>query len=435
MIPRIKFPLVALFALLLTACGGGNGNTDYFALQIKPTGSGSSGFAGMHAVAETPEGGMILAGRRSGDLWAMKFSPEGNLLWENTYLKTFFVYKGIFPLDDGGFAAIGMHEGSAFYLALESNGSVRFLKTYPGLFYEEVSRASNGFYMMGGVDFGGAGLVHIDDAGNVLFASEFTNLDTITRTLELPNGELFVVGEKGNPYSDDGRVDLGLLRVSAQGDLLDSRVIGRDRMVFDADGLHLNADQQIVMAGDMEHGFGTPEAVLVEPFRLVINSNLDVLSASTYRFFKESRAFDILPTNDGGSLMLIELGEIDSQHTALHPTLVKLDAAGAMQWKKRYQFPDSKKTAGWQLLQTSMGYLFAGLGYEAYDYFGFAISTDFSGVIVDSDLSVVDVSFGTRSSLSLTTYNNPVEGLPLTMEPIVHQNPIPVATNSQLTRY
>ena len=59
------------------------------------------------------------------------------------YLKTFFVYKGLFALEDGGFAVIGMHEGNAFYLALNSNGSVRFLKTYPGLFYEEVSKVKS----------------------------------------------------------------------------------------------------------------------------------------------------------------------------------------------------------------------------------------------------------------------------------------------------
>ena len=433
--PGIHFTLVVLISLLTTACGG-NGNTDYFALQIKEGGNSGYSTGWMQAISETPDGGMILAGKRDGDLWVMKFSAQGNVLWDNTYIKTFYVYRGLFPLNGGAFAVIGLQEGNAYYLVLESDGSVRTFKTYPGLWFKEVEKAGNGFYLLGGSDFGGAGLVHIDTAGNMISSSQYTNLDVLRRIMELPNGELIAVGEKGNPYDDNGRVDLALLKLSAQGDLLASRLYGKHRMIFDADGLHVNSNQQIVLLGDMQHGYETAEANTIEPIRLVINNqDLSIQSASKYRFFKESRITDTLATNDGGMLLLGHFGESDYQYAQRHPALVKMDSTGAVQWKKFYKFPQANSTSGAHLLATAKGYLFAGEGYDAYDNFGLAISTDVNGAIPDSSLKIENVNSGTRSSLALTNYSNPVQSEPLVIEPILHQPPLAVPVSSKLTRH
>lgn len=425
--------LLATTGLLLSACGG-TGNTDYFALQIEATGDAGFYRARMDAGKQTAQGGMILAGKNNDNLWLMKFNAQGDVLWQNTYMPVFSVYRGLFLLPGDAYAVAGITgDGEAFLQVLESDGSVRFLKTYPDFYFKAAHKANNGFFFLGEHADGG-GLLHLTDAGDLISSKSYSDIGPLHAILELPDGELIATGERGNMFSEEGRLDLTLLKLSADLNLISARVYGGENTGFYPAGLYLGANQQIILGGNLEYGTFTDQNNFQEPIKLIIDDNLEITNAKKYRFNKQARILDLLPTDDGGSLLMGRFSQTDNDFSQSHPVLVKLNQTGTLQWAKRYEFPRATGGTAIQLTRTDQGYLMAGT-YTASGDYGFAISTNLDGVIEESGFDVDNLTNGTASSFNLSEYSYNISAETVAQEVLLHAAPIPQSSGAKLTRH
>lgn len=394
--------LVSLFTLV--SCGG-TGNADYFALQIEGTSEKDYNESSMQNVLQTLDGGMIAVGRFNSQLWVMKFDRDGGVTWQNTYNEAFFFDKGLYLLDDGAYAITGTKRGDAFFLVLETNGEVRSLQYYKDFYYADSQQTDGGFYLMGGVADGSA-LLKLDNSGNIIHSSFYNTLTNLTAVVELPSGAMVLAGERGNLFSDEGRIDLVLLKTDSLGELIDTAVYGNDTTGFFVAGLYLNENQQIVLGGYTQYGtFANPDN-FDHPIKLVINQDLSIASAQQYTFNKTASIADLIHTADGGMLMAGQFGQTNSDLNQSHSALVKTDRNGAIEWAKRYEFRFSTDNSDARsIVESNRGYLMSG-SFMQDGYCGYVISTNFDGVIEDSGFDINNVTNGILNNFTLASYSD-----------------------------
>lgn len=433
MLRLLPIGLLTSLSIVLSGCGGGQ-NTDYFGLKMEATGNGGYYASRMDAVTQTADGGMLAAGKSNDDLWLIKLNPNGTVAWQNTYIQVFSVYRGMVGLSDGAQAIAGKTiNGETFLLVIEANGAVRSLRTYPGFDFTNFQKASNGFHVMGSMD-GSAALMHLDNAGNILRQAFYSQMETLVALASLPNGDLVVAGNRGNEFDDVGRVDIGLLKLTSQWQVSASRFYARNNTRLDIAGLYLNPNQQLVLGGTLQNGHFADTAYSERPYTLTINQNLDFVGAQAYSFNKFARIYDMTSLADGSTVMIGEFSTSDSDFSQKRASMIKLNATGAIAWKKSYAFPSSLGEIPADLTKTTKGFLFAGMYTDRSDY-GFTISTNESGIIENTRMNVSDIPNGNISNIALDTYNTSVTRQNLPLEAILHQAPIPRATTSNLTRY
>ncbi len=139
------------------------GTYDFWIIKITPTGDliweksfGGSGIDEARAITNTNDGNFIVVGdtrsididisenNGAADVWIVKFSTEGNLIWENTIGGTSFdAARAIYKTQDNGFLIAGSSrsldtgfenkgQNDALVLKIDSNGSLLWQKTIGG---------------------------------------------------------------------------------------------------------------------------------------------------------------------------------------------------------------------------------------------------------------------------------------------------------------
>ncbi|MDX1695187.1 MAG: hypothetical protein R3208_15585 [Ketobacteraceae bacterium] len=397
--------LLAVSLLALNGCGG-TGNTDYFALQIDGEPDREYKDSWMQSSLQTADGGMIVVGNVGSLLWVMKFDRNGNVTWEYTYGEAFWKDKGLHILSDGAYAISGAKgSGGAFFIIIEPNGAVRSLQHFPDFYFGGSQLTDDGVYLMGEAPDGSV-LLKVDNNGNLVNANFYSTLTNLTELLELPSGELVIAGERGNTFSDTGRVDLVLLKTNSQGMLTDTAVYGNDRTGVFTGGLYLNARQQIVLGGYTQLGTFMDADNFEHPIRLVFNQDLSIASAQEYTFNREAAIADAIPASDGGMIMSGRFRQTNDSWTQTHSALLKLDSNGTIEWAKRYEFNSStNESDGRSVAETNRGYLMTGY-LRQNGVYGFVVSANFDGVIEGSGSVVVNLTNGTVNNFSLATYSD-----------------------------
>jgi hypothetical protein len=258
---------------------GAHGNGDLWVVRLSPSGEmlWNRAFGGNESdyglsVKSTADGGSIIIGTTgsntgditgyhgNGDLWLLKLSAEGNLLWQKVYggnrtdeggdiLQTAdggYILTG-YTMSDDGDASGHRGGGDLWMLRLDKNGIILWQKVFGGSKRESGSsiiRTSDGGYAMTGNSYSSDGdvtsshgssdlwVVKTDDQGNLLWQKTFggSKLDWGHSLAELPGGDLVVAGvtasSDGDVSLNHGAGDIWVLRLSADGQKIWEKTFG-----------------------------------------------------------------------------------------------------------------------------------------------------------------------------------------------------------------
>ncbi len=192
-----------------------------------------------YAVVATPEGGFVCAGRVgvAGDFFVWKFDSNGNRAWsyrDGSPLSD--VAYDIELLDSGKIAVVGSWEevgagqSKTFLLLLDSNGQRLLFHRYNhfgGIPRALARTPDKGFAIVGTTDQG-AFVAKLDSAGTQVWVRKFGKVmpDEFNDVVVTPDGGILAVG-KGVTEAQNGIPDLWVVKLSASGDSVWSRVYGK----------------------------------------------------------------------------------------------------------------------------------------------------------------------------------------------------------------
>jgi hypothetical protein len=212
-------------------------------LQWSKTFGGSQDDVG-YSVLQANDGGFILVGMTtsfgagSGDVYMVKVSPKGSLLWAKTYGGSGWDDgRSVQQTKDGGFIITGWTEsfgsgGRDIYLIkTNSDGTLQWSKTFGGTGYDigwSVQQThDNGFIITGRGDSFGGGvyLVKTDSVGALQWSKTFIAANNLSCCVQQTNDSGFIICG-GRSVSTHGDADAYLLKISSNGTFQWSRNFG-----------------------------------------------------------------------------------------------------------------------------------------------------------------------------------------------------------------
>ncbi len=194
---------------------------------------------GPSRVVRAQDGGFLVAGTRditaSADFYAARFDADGELAWARTYggAGGDEAYAAV-ATSDGGFLLVGQTESfgvsftAAWALKIDAAGDVEWQRLFDtgGNFLGYVAVESPlGGYLVGGHEFDRGLLVRLTAAGAVTWSRAIdagSDNDYLVSAAAYPDGTFAAIGSTGLGADSD----LWALRISDDGDVLWSRVIG-----------------------------------------------------------------------------------------------------------------------------------------------------------------------------------------------------------------
>lgn len=232
------------------------GNESDYGLSIKTTADGGSVVLGTTG----SNNGDISGYHGNGDLWVLRLSPAGDILWQKVYGGNLTDEGGdILLLPDGGYMLTGYtmsdngdptgHKGGGdlWMIRLDQAGSIIWQKTIGGSRRDSGSsiiRTTDGGYAMTGNTYSSDGdvsanhgssdlwVVRTDGNGSLLWQKSFggSKLDWGHSLAEFPNGDLLVGGVTASADGDislnHGAGDVWVLRLTASGDKIWEKTYG-----------------------------------------------------------------------------------------------------------------------------------------------------------------------------------------------------------------
>jgi len=244
------------------------------------------------ACVQTPDGGFVIAGRRSyanlkTDFYLFKTDAQGNVNWEANYggLEEDFLYS-MTHLTDGGFLLTGLR----------------------------VNYASSAFHLL---------LVKADANGNLAWEKSYDYSDEIPLgdfvAQEWPNGDLAIVFQV---YTGKGSKPI-YMRTNSLGDSLITKPLDLGTAYYDA---KISNDGYLLLTGYAPDG----SYALVN--KIDMNGNSAFLTTIEPGNAQFGQGLDMEVTPDGGILVLSDV-RFNYRDTV---ALSKLDINGNVEWSKIY---------------------------------------------------------------------------------------------------
>lgn len=232
------------------------GNQSDHGLSIKATADGGGIIVGTTG----SQNGDITRSYGNGDLWVVRISPEGEMLWNQVFGGNMTDEGGdVLLTPDGGYLVIGYTlsddgdpvghrgKGDLWMFTLDANGSMVWQKTYGGSERDGGSsgvQTSDGGYAITGNTYstdgdvtenkGGSDLwvLKTDLNGTLLWQRSYggSKLDWGHAITELPGGDLIIAGVTSSADGDvsqiHGAADVWILRLNPQGDVIWEKTFG-----------------------------------------------------------------------------------------------------------------------------------------------------------------------------------------------------------------
>lgn len=367
------------------------------------------------SIQQTEDGGYVVAGYTDSfglggfDIWVLKLSTEGTVIWEKTYGRLYNDYtRSIQQTTDGGYVVAGYTAQSInenfdlLVLKLDSNGNITWNNTY-GVSGSENSRdiqqtLDGGYIVTGYVESVGSEttdfwILKLDESGNVTWEKSYGSGTTnIVRSIgETSEGGYIVAGR--TYVSETDSFDFFIINLDSNGDVSWQKTYGGDN--FDgATSIEPTSDEGYIVVG-WTTSFGVEE---YDAWILKLDSSGDVSWQKTYGGSGEDYPVSIQQTSDAGYVVggwTTSFGSGNRDYWVF-----KLDTNGDISWEKTY---------GGTLLDeahfirqtTDGGYIVAGdtvsFSTGSSDYL--ALKLDPNGEIPDCNLS--NISNATVASTSI----------------------------------
>jgi uncharacterized delta-60 repeat protein len=226
----------------------GAGNGDVWVLKLDPDGTVAwqKTYGGVwkdwaSSIQQTSDGGYIVAGvtqsfgEGNGDVWVLKLSPDGTVVWQETYGGAMAdEANSIQQTSDGGYIvagqtySVGAGSADVWVLKLNPDGSVAWQKAYGGAGWEmasSIQQTSDGGYIVAGEtnSFGAGGsdfwVLKLNADGSVAWQKTYGGASSdgaysIRRTAD---GGYVVAGAVGLIGAGDW--DVWVLKLDANGEI------------------------------------------------------------------------------------------------------------------------------------------------------------------------------------------------------------------------
>jgi hypothetical protein len=326
---------------------GGDGTQNVWVVKMDDNGNilwekslGGSGTDYAFSAQFTPDGGYIVAGYTTStdgdvsgndggmDWWVVKLDSTGTIQWQKTYGGTGIDYaRSIQPTPDGGYVAGGVAEsadgditlnhgiGDFWVLKLDASGTIQWQQCYGGSGYESLTSldaATDGGYILSGVTAGPnsgsvSGFHGVNDGWIVKIDS--TGAEQWTRSL---GGSLNDIAHSVQQLSD-GNFIVAAWTDSNNGDL----------------------------AGN--NNPGSPDFWVIK-----LDTAGTILWQTSFGAINSAQmAYSIRETAEGGFIVAgnsyLSSAAFPGSHGQYDFWLVKLDAAGAIEWHKYLGSPGSEE--------------------------------------------------------------------------------------------
>jgi gliding motility-associated-like protein len=339
------------------------------------------------------------------DISVLKFDPTGNLLWQRAYggvgdevgatiISTGdggFIFTGKTNYNDGDVS--GNHgDDDVWVVKLDASGNIQWQKCYGGT---EKDVGSNilevsGGYMIAGItgstdgdvsgQHGGGDLwvIRIDGIGNLLWQKCYGG--TLDDGMAIGTGASDLVKQTADggfivttsTQSHDGDVsnmpptgvqDLWVLKITATGTIVWDNCYGGNFADLISQVI-INSDGTIFMAGftyskDLPGSIPGPGTGMyqADAWALKLDASGNTIWLKVFGGSDEDRCTDAAQTPDGGYILsgstLSSDGIVCKKHLFREVWLVKLDAAGDVQWSRT--FGGNKDDIGMKMALTSAG--------------------------------------------------------------------------------
>lgn len=219
------------------AAGAGSG--DIWIMKLTSSGNmvwqrtfGGPGFDYAFSVELTPDGGYIVGGSTasygagSWDYWIIKLDATGDIQWQKAYgAGGVDRVQSVIPTPDGGYLASGWTysygDFRIWILKLGSSGGVQWQKLYDGAGSGRVLNMIDGNYLL----LGYSGAFKLDTDGNLIWGKAYPGpVFGLSSAVVDEAGQLYIA-VSGQQF---GREDFGVVQVSADG-LTGTDCDGRER--------------------------------------------------------------------------------------------------------------------------------------------------------------------------------------------------------------
>lgn len=229
----------------------------------------------VNSVREVGNGDLLVAGHTSSygagsdDMWLIRFSSEGEIIWQKTFGSTLSDGGGsIQVVSDGGFIVAGSTRSfgaggqDAWILRLDDNGQIIWQRAYGGNADESASSvqatSDGGFIIAGstesfGMLFYDAWVIKLDSLGNVLWQKTYGSIkeDYAVAVQEAEDGSLFMAGYTES--FDAVGTDIWVLKLDETGDIGGCDIIAASNAVTtDTDVTPASSNTSAVDSSAME---------------------------------------------------------------------------------------------------------------------------------------------------------------------------------------
>ncbi len=261
-----------------------------------------------NSIQQTSDGGFIVAGWTSWDIWVLKLDENGNVQWQKTYggggLEK---ANSIQQTSDGGFIvagytdSFGAGDADIWVLKLDGNGNIQWQKTYGGSGWDSASSiqqtSDGGFIVAGYTNSFGAGyddiwVLKLDESGNVQWQKTYggSGWDSASSIQQTSDGGFIVAGWTNR--------DIWVLKLDGNGNIQWQKTYGGSYGDY-ANSIQQTSDGGFILAG-YTYSFGAGGSDI---WVLKLDESGNVQWQKTYGGSSDDRASSIQQTSDGGFIL------------------------------------------------------------------------------------------------------------------------------------
>jgi len=328
-----------------------------------------------YSVAETSDGGYIIAGRTSSygagysDVWLIKTDDNGNKEWDKTFGGSEDDYGySVAETSDGGYVIVGTTRtyGSGFadvwLIKTDDNGNKEWDKTFGGSHQDHgqsVVETSGGGYVIVGITFsntsyplGDVWLIKTDSDGNKEWDKTFGGSadDYGYSVVETSDGG-YVIAGRTSSYGA-GYSDVWLIKTDSDGNEEWDKTFGGSDRDYSHSVVETSDSGYVIAGRTSSYGAGYSDVWLIKT-----DDNGNKEWDKTFGGSENDYGYSVVETSDGGYVIAGRTSSYGAGYSDVW--LIKTDDNGNKEWDKT--FGGSENDYGYSVVETSDGgYVIAG---------------------------------------------------------------------------
>ena len=208
------------------------------------------------AIQQTIDSGFIIAGSTQSfgeggyDIWILKLDTDGNVIWQKSYGGSEFdTATAIQETMDGGYIVAGKGSGDIWIAKLDIDGNVIWQKSYEGDSAHAIQQTNDGGFIFGGYyDFGNLLVAKVDPIGNIDWYKLFEGYLAAAMSVQPTADGGFIVA--GRREHGGGKIDFygWILKLDSRGSATWQKTYSRGTNVG-FDSIQQTTDMGFILAG------------------------------------------------------------------------------------------------------------------------------------------------------------------------------------------